>query len=135
MATISRWNFPTGSGKLMNLSQVAHELNRRLSNLFLPDGDGRRPCHGDDARYANDPAWKDLVLFYEYFHGDNGRGVGASHQTGWTGLVAKCLEDIATNHSRQIADALMPAKLTAHEARLGATMVKQAQQVGAGQPT
>jgi hypothetical protein len=61
-------------------------------------------------RYAHEPAWKDLVLFYEFFHGDNGRGCGASHQTGWTSLVTKCLEDIATNHSRKISEALMPRK-------------------------
>ena len=63
----------------------------RLTRLFLPDDDGRRPCHGDDRRYANDPHWRDLVLFYEYFHGDTGRGIGASHQTGWTALVAELL--------------------------------------------
>ncbi len=84
--------FPTGSGVKMNLKQVAQELSRRLTLLFLPDGQGRRPCHGDDQRYADDPHWKELVLFYEYFHGDNGRGVGASHQTGWTALVARLLE-------------------------------------------
>jgi hypothetical protein len=127
--------FPTGSGKELNLCQVAYELNRRLSNLFLPDQDGQRPCHGDDNRYADDPAWKDLILFYEYFHGDNGRGVGASHQTGWTGLIAKCLEDIATNHSRRIADALMPEKLTAHEGRVGTILPRQVERVGAGSPS
>jgi hypothetical protein len=66
-----------------------------LTSLFLPDASGRRPCHGDDLRYAADPDWRDLVLFYECFHGDNGRGVGASHQTGWTALVARLLEDLA----------------------------------------
>ena len=80
--------FPTGSGRPMNLQQVADELAARLARIFLPDGGGRRPCHGDDRRYATDPDWRDLVLFYEYFHGDTGRGIGASHQTGWTGLVA-----------------------------------------------
>jgi hypothetical protein len=102
--------FPTGSGKLMNLQQVSYELNKRLAGLFVPDETGQRPCHGEDRRYAEDPAWKDLVLFYEYFHGDNGRGIGANHQTGWTGLIAKSLEDMATNHSRRIGDALMPSK-------------------------
>jgi hypothetical protein len=85
--------FPTGSGKMLNLQQVADELRARLARLFLPDANGRRPCHGDEPRYATDPHWKDLVLFYEYFHGDNGRGCGASHQTGWTALAARCLED------------------------------------------
>ncbi|HJT24134.1 MAG TPA: glucosidase, partial [bacterium] len=83
---------PTGSGQMMNLSEVARFLGKRLVKLFLPDAQGNRPCHGGDPRYAQDPAWKDLPLFYEYFHGDNGKGLGASHQTGWTALVAKLLE-------------------------------------------
>ncbi|MEI6084490.1 MAG: glucosidase [Verrucomicrobiota bacterium] len=83
---------PTGSGRLMNLKQVADELSRRLASIFLPDQQGRRPVHGQDRRYADDPHWRDLVLFYEYFHGDNGRGVGASHQTGWTALVTRLTE-------------------------------------------
>jgi hypothetical protein len=83
---------PTGSGVWMTLKEVAVELSRRMSNLFLPDADGRRPCHGDDSRYRDDPYWKDLVLFYEYFHGDTGRGCGASHQTGWTALVLRLLK-------------------------------------------
>ncbi|MGH7630407.1 MAG: MGH1-like glycoside hydrolase domain-containing protein [Gemmatimonadales bacterium] len=86
---------PAGSGRRLDLGQVAHELSRRLGSLFLPDASGRRPCHGDDARYATDPHWRDLVLFHEYFHGDTGRGVGASHQTGWTGLVLRAIEDMA----------------------------------------
>jgi mannosylglycerate hydrolase MGH1-like protein len=93
---------PTGSGKLMNLQEVADELSRRLAKIFLPDASGRRPCHGTELRYANDPHWRDLVLFYEYFHGDNGRGVGASHQTGWTSLVSQCLED-GTRRAQQRA--------------------------------
>jgi hypothetical protein len=84
---------PTGSGHMMNLQQVADELRARLARIFLPDGSGHRPCHGTEGRYAMDPHWKDLVLFYEYFHGDNGRGIGASHQTGWTALVTRCIED------------------------------------------
>ncbi|MDB5343933.1 MAG: Mannosyl oligosaccharide glucosidase [Schlesneria sp.] len=82
---------PTGSGQLMTLQQVAHELSQRLSTLFLPDGEGQRPCHGGDERFATDTHWRDLVLFYEYFHGDTGRGMGASHQTGWTALVTRLL--------------------------------------------
>jgi len=84
-----------GSGVFMNLAQVSQELSRRLASLFLPDGRGRRPCHGEDERFASDPDWRDLVLFHEYFHGDTGRGVGASHQTGWTALAVRCLEDLA----------------------------------------
>jgi hypothetical protein len=83
---------PVGSGRMLNLKEVASELEARLARLFLPDASGRRPCHGDDPRFAADPHWKDLVLFHEYFHGDTGRGVGASHQTGWTALVLRCIE-------------------------------------------
>jgi hypothetical protein len=72
--------------------QVADEIERRLVHLFKATPDGQRPCHGDNARYATDPHWKDLILFYEYFHGDNGKGLGANHQTGWTALVASILE-------------------------------------------
>jgi len=86
---------PTGSGQMMNLKEVASELASRLTRLFLPDGTGRRPCHGDDRRYANDQHWRELVLFHEYFHGDTGRGVGASHQTGWTALVAILVHALA----------------------------------------
>ncbi|MEQ1827152.1 MAG: glucosidase [Pirellula sp.] len=83
---------PTGSGIKMNLRQVADEIERRLTTVFKSDSQGNRPCHGSEPRYANSSNWKDLVLFYEYFHGDNGRGLGASHQTGWTALVATMLE-------------------------------------------
>ena len=86
---------PTGSGVFLNLSEVARELERRLTRIFLRDTEGRRPCHGEDGRFADDPHWRELVLFHEYFHGDTGRGLGASHQTGWTALVASCLEDLA----------------------------------------
>jgi Glycosyl hydrolase family 63 C-terminal domain len=86
---------PTGSGQRMTLHEVARELSRRLSSLFLPDGAGARPCHGGDRRWADDPHWKDLCLFHEYFHGDHGRGLGASHQTGWTATVATLIESLA----------------------------------------
>ena len=82
---------PTGSGVLLNLQQVADEIARRLVGLFLPDSQGRRPCHGQDLHYASDPHWRELVLFYEYFHGETGRGCGANHQTGWTGIVAQLM--------------------------------------------
>jgi hypothetical protein len=85
---------PTGSGVMMTLKEVAQELRRRLAALFLPDAGGRRPCHGGEPRFAADPHWKDLLLFYEYFHGDDGRGLGASHQTGWTALVSLILNDL-----------------------------------------
>ncbi|HYR88009.1 MAG TPA: glucosidase [Terriglobia bacterium] len=83
---------PTGSGKFLTLWEVAQEISQRLSRIFLRDESGRRPVHGASTPFHNDPYWKDLILFYEYFHGDNGRGVGASHQTGWTGIVAKLLQ-------------------------------------------
>jgi len=86
---------PTGSGNQVTLGEAAAELVRRLSRIFLAAGDGRRPCHGSDARYANDAHWRDLVLFHEYFDGDDGRGVGASHQTGWTAMVAPLVADVA----------------------------------------
>ena len=83
---------PTGSGNMMNLFQVGHEIANRLSSIFVRDKSGRRPVYGGTEKFQTDPHWKDHILFYEYFHGDNGAGLGASHQTGWTGLVAKLLE-------------------------------------------
>jgi hypothetical protein len=84
--------FPTRSGNLLTLWETSAELSRRLTRLFLRDADGRRPVYGAAGKFQTDPHWKDLILFYEYFHGDDGTGIGASHQTGWTGLVAKLLE-------------------------------------------
>ncbi|MEP7027052.1 MAG: glucosidase [Candidatus Eisenbacteria bacterium] len=86
---------PTGSGLQRTLKEVAAELSSRLATLFLPDAAGHRPSHDRNPRFASDPHWKDLVLFHEYFHGDSGRGLGASHQTGWTALVTRALEDRA----------------------------------------
>jgi hypothetical protein len=85
---------PTGSGKKMNLLEVSRELARRLTRIFLPDGNGRRPATSASEIFRTDPHWRDLVLFHEYFHGDTGAGLGASHQTGWTGLVAKLLDEL-----------------------------------------
>ncbi len=82
---------PTGSGRFLTLNEIANELAMRLATLFLRDADGRRPVFGSAPLLQNDPQFRDYILFYEYFHGDNGRGVGASHQTGWTGLIAKLL--------------------------------------------
>ena len=87
--------YPTGSGNFVTLDHVARDLHRRLTLLFLPNAEGERPCHGTDDMYADNPNWKDLVLFYEHFHGDSGRGLGASHQTGWTALVIRSLEELA----------------------------------------
>jgi hypothetical protein len=86
---------PTGSDNLLCLGEIADELANRLIGLFARNGDGTRPVAGDHPKLQNDPHFRDHLLFYEYFHGDNGRGVGASHQTGWTGLVAKLITDLA----------------------------------------
>jgi hypothetical protein len=92
---------PTGSGKKMNLEEVARELAGRLGRIFRPDENGCRASNGADARFAEDPDWRDLILFYEYFHGDTGRGLGASHQTGWTALVTRLLEDCCRRKRRE----------------------------------
>jgi len=84
--------FPTGSERMLNLWEVSQELSKRLSNIFLKDADGNRAVYGNDKKFQTDENWRDYVLFYEYFHGDNGAGLGASHQTGWTGLIGKLLQ-------------------------------------------
>jgi hypothetical protein len=83
---------PTGSGRMMNLFEVAQEIANRLIRTFLRDENGRRPVYGGAWKFQNDPHWRDYILFYEYFHGDNGAGIGASHQTGWTGAVANLIQ-------------------------------------------
>ncbi|CAM5257210.1 hypothetical protein SALBM135S_01610 [Streptomyces alboniger] len=87
---------PTGSGVRMNLYEVAEEISARLGRIFLRDDEGRRPVYGGQAKFRDDPHWRDLVTFFEYFHGDNGAGIGASHQTGWTGLVAALMKVFGT---------------------------------------
>jgi hypothetical protein len=93
--------FPTGSGNLMTLWQVAGELSRRLTSIFLRGADGRRPVHGNVEKFQTDPHWRELILFHEYFHGDTGAGLGASHQTGWTGLVTKMLQQSGESRARK----------------------------------
>ena len=83
---------PTGSGKYMTLFEVAQEIGKRLSRIFLRDANGKRPVYGGTKKFQEDPYWRDYILFYEYFHGDNGAGLGASHQTGWTGTIARLLD-------------------------------------------
>jgi hypothetical protein len=95
---------PTGSGRRMNLYQVAAEITRRLAGVFLRDEAGRRPVYGGARKFQEDPHWRDLILFYEYFHGDNGAGIGASHQTGWTGIVARAMHLFATTTPEQVLD-------------------------------
>jgi len=87
---------PTGSGNLMNLFEVSREISRRLEKIFLRDDHGRRPVYGGLEKFQHDPYWRDNILFYEYFHGDNGAGLGASHQTGWTGLIARLMQIFGT---------------------------------------
>jgi hypothetical protein len=96
---------PTGSGKLMNLFEVAKDLSDRLQHIFLLDESGRRPVYGGTEKFQNDPQWKDYILFFEYFHGDNGAGLGASHQTGWTGLVAKFIQLFGRLDGTQVLEA------------------------------
>jgi Glycosyl hydrolase family 63 C-terminal domain len=95
---------PTGSGRLMTLYEVAEELQRRQASIFLRDKSGRRPVFGGTRKFQEDPHWHDYVLFYEYFHGDNGAGLGASHQTGWTGIIARAMHLFATSPAEQVLE-------------------------------
>ena len=92
---------PTGSGRQMNLYQVAEEISRRLSSMFLKGMDGHRPVNGGEKKLQEDPHWRDYLQFYEYFHGDNGAGLGANHQTGWTGVIARAMHLFATTTAEQ----------------------------------
>jgi hypothetical protein len=92
---------PTGSGQMMNLEQVSNELARRLIGTFLRDETGRRPVYDRMPLSQNDPEWRDHILFYEYFHGDTGAGLGASHQTGWTALIARLITEMASERRTQ----------------------------------
>ncbi len=103
---------PTGSGCMFTLYQVAEEITRRLSNMFLKNKDGRRPLYGGTQQFQEDPHWRDLILFYEYFHGDNGAGLGASHQTGWTGIVARLMHMFATSTPEDLLQQGMRAAVT-----------------------
>ena len=86
----------------MNLYQVAEEIARRMVSIFLRNENGRRPVYGGTRKFQEDPHWRDLILFYEYFHGDNGAGLGASHQTGWTGIIARIMHMFATTTAEQV---------------------------------
>jgi hypothetical protein len=88
----------------MNLYQVAEEIARRLGNIFLRDASGRRPVYGGTRKFHEDPYWRDHILFYEYFHGDNGAGLGASHQTGWTGIIARLMHLFASTTAEQLLE-------------------------------
>jgi len=93
---------PTGSGRQMTLYQIAEELGHRLASIFLKDNNGRRPVYGGSQKFQDDPHWRDYILFYEYFHGDNGAGIGANHQTGWTGIIARIMHVFGTTTSEQV---------------------------------
>jgi hypothetical protein len=95
---------PTGSGRKMNLYEVAEEISRRLSAIFVRGEDNRRPVFGGERKFQEDPYWKDYLQFYEYFHGDNGAGLGANHQTGWTGVIARVMHFFATNTAEQVVE-------------------------------
>ena len=111
--------YPTGSGRHMNLWEVSKDLSRRMVNLFVKDAQGNRPVNGNVQEFQKDPHWSNYVLFYEYFHGDNGRGVGASHQTGWTGLAAKLIQQSSKyahqNNERGMKRQILNKKDDLHE--------------------
>ena len=110
--------FPTGSGDQLTLSQVADEIGRRLISAFLRNEvGGHRPIYGGTGKFQTDPYWRDLILFYEYFHGDNGAGIGASHQTGWTGAVASLIQTAGNLPGR--IDALIEAQTPEREVAHG----------------
>jgi hypothetical protein len=106
---------PTGSGRFMTLYQVAEDLSRRLSAIFLKDADGHRPVYGGTSKFQEDPHWRDHILFYEYFHGDNGAGLGASHQTGWTGIIARLMHLFASTSASDVREKGKTAPASARE--------------------
>ncbi len=110
---------PTGSGHQMNLYEVAEEITRRLTNTFLKDERGRRPIYGHTRMFQEDPHWRDLILFYEYFHGDNGAGLGASHQTGWTGIIARAMHMFSTSTAEEVLQFGQKADLLETESAWG----------------
>ena len=106
--------YPTGSGDYKTLYEVTHCLGERIVSIFLKDESGRRPVYGEAEKFQSDPHWRDLILFYEYFHGDNGAGIGASHQTGWTGCVARIIQALGYFTPETVLDTISPAELAKH---------------------
>jgi len=108
---------PVGSGQMLTLQEVSEEISRRMAKIFYKDADGLRPWQNGDTRFRDDPHWRDLTLFYEYFDGDTGRGIGANHQTGWTALVSRLIEDDAYTRAKaqekQIQENQAPEKQAA----------------------
>jgi hypothetical protein len=109
---------PTGSGRLLTLYEVAAELGQRLNKIFLRNEKGRRPVYGGTEVFQTEPLWRDLILFYEYFNGDNGAGIGASHQTGWTGLVTRLLQIKACATPDSILHSTNPAQVVQQSKRV-----------------
>jgi hypothetical protein len=116
---------PTGSGHYMTLFEVAKEIKQRLANTFLRDSNGRRPVYGGTKKFQEDPHWRDLILYYEYFHGDNGAGLGASHQTGWTGLIAFALDFFGRVDAKWILDADMKQRRMLVKEQVGGEAVRE----------
>jgi hypothetical protein len=104
--------YPTGSGKYLSLFDVTQQISERIVSIFLKDKSGRRPVYGGTEKFQTDPHWRDLILFYEYFHGDNGAGIGASHQTGWTGCVARLIQGLGYFTKKTVLDTVTPGELT-----------------------
>jgi hypothetical protein len=111
---------PTGSGRQKTLYQIAEEINRRLASIFLRDEAGRRPVYGGTEKFQKDPHWRDYISFYEYFHGDNGAGLGANHQTGWTGIIARGMHLFATTTPEQALALGKAAGVTETQAKAAA---------------
>jgi hypothetical protein len=106
--------YPTGSGEFKTLFEVAQGISERLVSIFLKDESGRRPVYGGAEKFQTDPHWRDLILFYEYFHGDNGAGIGASHQTGWTGCIARIIQALGFVTPEVILDTMAPGNLATY---------------------
>jgi hypothetical protein len=109
--------YPTGSGHYANLYEVAMGLARRLASIFVRDQNGRRPVYGGAEKFQTDPHWRDLILFYEYFHGDNGAGLGASHQTGWTGIIGRLIQMLGSLTAQDILTGELATLLAYEEER------------------
>jgi hypothetical protein len=103
--------YPTGSGKYLSLFDITQQISERIVSIFLKDKSGRRPVYGSSEKFQTDPHWRDLILFYEYFHGDNGAGIGASHQTGWTGCVARIIQGLGYFTKETVLDTITPGEL------------------------
>jgi len=123
---------PTGSGRQMNLYQIAEEISRRLTSIFLKGGGGGRPVNGTERMFQEDAQWRDYLQFYEYFHGDTGAGLGANHQTGWTGVVARAMHLFATTSAAQVLELGKRAAVTQGEPSVGRGQASGASRTAVG---